>query len=80
MCGWVVWQVAAIDRKVPPLRIEQPRQKPEERPNMLETTWTDTDGITHTVQTTQNQGEDVTAWVARHAAAVNALKAAFPPG
>ncbi len=46
---------------------------------MLETTWVDAQNKTHTVQTTQEDGETVDQWVARHTALVNALQEHYPP-
>lgn len=45
---------------------------------MYETTWTDADGLTHTVTT--QIGEDATASAATHAERVAALQEVFPPG
>lgn len=45
----------------------------------LTATWTDTNGVTHTVQTTQQDGESQSAFEARHNACVANQLAKFPP-
>ena len=43
------------------------------------TSWTDSNGDSQTVVTTRAEGEDAAAHAARHQAAVDALKAIYPP-
>lgn len=45
---------------------------------MITTTWTSA-GITHSVETTQDPGETVEEWVARHRRTVDALQQIYPP-
>ena len=45
----------------------------------LRTTWKDSDGLEHTVETERNDGEPVSDFAQRHKDAVDALKALFPP-
>lgn len=46
---------------------------------VLESQWTDADGIEHKVTTQAEDGEDPGVFAARHAADVQALKAIYPP-
>lgn len=43
------------------------------------TTWTDAENLTHTVTTHRDGTETMAEWADRHKAAVDALKAVFPP-
>lgn len=45
----------------------------------LVTTWTDAEGLTHTVTTHRDGTETMAQWVDRHKEKVDAMKAAFPP-
>ena len=54
-------------------------QSREEALAVLEATWKDKLGVTHSVKTEQRFGESYDEWVARHKAAVEALQAIFPP-
>jgi hypothetical protein len=71
LLGFVAWQVRDINGRLIPFTTETQMQT-------TTTTWT-SDGMTHTVSTPRNDGETVTAWVARHKEAVDALKAIYPP-
>lgn len=53
----------------------------EQEPDVqvLETSWKDADGVTHTVKTPRQADETLDAWTARHQAAVDALQAIYPP-
>lgn len=45
----------------------------------LETTWTDSDGLIHTVSTPRDDNETLDDWTLRHKAAVDAMKKLYPP-
>jgi hypothetical protein len=50
-----------------------------EVPKMMSSSWTDADGVRHEVTTPREQNESPEDWAARHKAAVEALKALYPP-
>jgi len=47
--------------------------------NKMTSSWTDSNSTTHTVETTQNEGESAPDWAGRHQEAVAALQALYPP-
>jgi hypothetical protein len=55
------------------------RSQEEAKMQKLETTYGDHEGLTHTIITPRNEGEDPMGWAARHKEAVLAMKVAFPP-
>lgn len=63
---------ARVERVVPEL-------VPEVDVQVLETSWKDALGATHTVKTTRQDGESLSDWSARHQLAVDALQAIYPP-
>lgn len=60
---------------------ENPREPPRKSLIIMDLTasWIDADNITHTVHTVQDDGESLADFIARHKAAVAALKAEYPP-
>lgn len=62
--------LSELTRQVEPRTIMQQKH---------ETSWTDSEGLTHKVTTPRNTNEPDEEWAARHAASVAALKAIFPP-
>lgn len=47
--------------------------------SVMTTSWTDKDGMTHTVNTPPKEGEDPIEQAERHAVSVHALKSVYPP-
>ena len=60
-------------------QILQRQEREIETMQTLTTKWTDTNGAVHEVSTPRGDGEEVTAWVARHQEAVDALQSVYPP-
>ena len=56
-----------------------PTEMEEEEVQTYTANWTDASNIEHEVKTTREDGESQTAWANRHKAAVDALKALYPP-
>jgi hypothetical protein len=73
LVAWSAWRIEATATRV--------REFAEELDQMqtLVTRWRDAKGVEHTVNTPRQEGESADEHAARHAAAVAALQAIYPP-
>lgn len=73
LVAWSAWRIEATVTRV--------REFAEELDQMqtLVTRWRDAKGVEHSVNTPHKEGESAEEHAARHAAAVAALQALYPP-
>lgn len=69
--GWMQYRTAQIERVLVTVK--------EMLMQTLVAQWQDAAGVTHTVNTPRNEGESADDHAKRHAEAVKALQALFPP-
>lgn len=75
LAGGTLWQTQRVHTAVTAI----PAAPEAKEMGVMETSWKDKLGATHTVKTEQRVGETYDEWVARHKGAVDALQAVFPP-